>query len=343
VFEARAPSGKIVALKTFSDALTRQPNFLTVFEQAASQLTSLVHPNALPLLDAHWSRAGGYSFTVEFASEGSLRRQLAGGPMPVDQALSVATQICRMLGYAHRRGLPHQHLVAENVFVDASGQVRVSDFGLARLERPIVAGVADVAQDVFDLAKLLYEMLSGGAPGTEPSPLASGSSGPLARIDAVLARALSTDPAQRFQRASEFAVALSPATEDAPAAPVAATPTVTFSVENTVVVVPLSEDANTAIARSQLAEVGKMLARKGPWRLGYDLSGMRLLEDDLRNELLRLHERYQRNLARLAFSSPRSLVRSGALVVGNAAKGVPWKVFADQAPMRSWLGEEAAR
>jgi hypothetical protein len=91
------------------------------------------------------------------------------------------------------------------------------------------------------------------------------------------------------------------------------------------------------------AELDRHLAQPGSWRIAYDLGALSSLDEDVAELMLRAHMRHQRKLDRIAFCSPRSLVRSGTLLLAGSVKRVPTRVFAAAPPMRAWIEQEGAR
>lgn len=213
-----------------------------VFHLEAS--SRLQHPHILPVFAA--GEAGGELYYVTpYVKERSLRDRLdeAGCPT-VEDAIRITKQVADALAYAHRQDLVHQDIKPSNILFQ-SGHAVVADFGVARAVRaadrrgarredelpagwsdyssPEVldgARSVDVRADVFSLAAVLYEMLSGNAPWRgHPDAHEAGSGGPgptlrrtgadvPAALEAVLARALARDPADRFADIEQFVAAI---------------------------------------------------------------------------------------------------------------------------------------
>src|SRR5688572_21050777 len=205
----------------------------------------LQHPHLLPLFDS--GEAEGLLFYVMPYIEGeSLRARLSREKqLPIDESLRLATAIASALDYAHRHGVIHRDLKPENILLH-EGQPLVADFGIALAvskaggERITQTGISlgtpqymspeqatgdrpiDQRSDIYSLAAVLYEVLSGDPPHT-----ASTAQGIIVKVltdtprsvrgmrphvpphvDAALERALEKLPADRFNSAHEFAEAL---------------------------------------------------------------------------------------------------------------------------------------
>jgi serine/threonine protein kinase len=168
----------------------------------------------------------------------------AEGKLPVERALRLATAICEVLEYIHRRGIVHRDLKPENVMVFADDSVKLIDFGLASLvgtrrltfgKFSRIMGTADyispeqvqgkrgdARSDLYALGVILYEMLAGRTPWEGKNPFAVMKERTVndpvalrqfnydvpADLEAVVQYALRRDPAQRFCDAAEFLRAL---------------------------------------------------------------------------------------------------------------------------------------
>lgn len=182
-----------VAIKVLLPHLSGDPERVRYFTEEARTAGSLNHPNILSVHDV--GEHGGAPFIVSEYVEGeSLRARLKRGPLPVDTALAVTTQIARGLAAAHQRGIIHRDLKPDNIFLRSDGGVKILDFGLATLKAApsapslerhappdaAVTGLAgtagyaapeqirgiaaDVRSDLFALGVTMYEMLAGERP-----------------------------------------------------------------------------------------------------------------------------------------------------------------------------------
>jgi Tol biopolymer transport system component len=233
-----------VALKVLKPeiaAVLGAERFLKEIEVTAG----LHHPHILPLYDS--GGADGQLFYVMPYVEGeSLRERLSREKqLPLEDALRVTQEVADALSYAHSHGVVHRDIKPENILLE-SGHAVVADFGIARAltaaggtrltETGLAVGTPaymspeqatgshdlDGRSDLYSLGCVLYEMLVGETPYTGPTPqaiLARKLSEPLPRVsvvretvpagvEAVLDKALSRTPADRWATAAEFAAAL---------------------------------------------------------------------------------------------------------------------------------------
>jgi serine/threonine protein kinase len=194
VYRARDPRlRRDVALKVLPDDASADRERLHRFQREARAVASLNHPHILAVHDV--GSDNGVDYVVFELLEGqTLRRRLESGPLPARKVVDYGVQVCRGLAAAHERGIVHRDLKPENLFLTAGGQVKILDFGLAKLSGPAAdqdelprAGTrtavteagrvmgtvgymspeqaagqrADARSDLFALGAVLYEMLSG--------------------------------------------------------------------------------------------------------------------------------------------------------------------------------------
>jgi serine/threonine-protein kinase len=219
----------------------------------------LQHPHILTVLDSG-ETAGHLWFTMPFVEGESLRDRLSRErQLAVDEALRIAREAAEALQYAHEHGVIHRDIKPENILLSGNHAL-VADFGIGRAltagqERLTATGVAvgtpaymspeqaagdrdvDARSDVYSLATVVYEMLSGETPFAAPTSQAmiarrfTETARPLRQVresvpepvERAVAKALSRTAADRFASAAEFGQALAPAsTTTAGSTPVAA-------------------------------------------------------------------------------------------------------------------------
>jgi serine/threonine protein kinase/Tol biopolymer transport system component len=183
--------GREVAIKILPIEFRSDPDRLLRFEQEARAAAALNHPHILAVHDI--GEHNGLNYIVSELLEGETLREHLSGPsprrLPARRAVEYATQIARGLAAAHDKGIVHRDLKPENVFVTPDGQVKILDFGVAKLaQMPAAAAVtgavatdpgvvlgtvgymapeqvrgqqADHRADIFAFGAMLYEMLSG--------------------------------------------------------------------------------------------------------------------------------------------------------------------------------------
>ena len=183
--------GRDVALKILPDAFTNDPERLARFRREAQVLASLNHPHIGAIYGLE--DANSMQFLVLELVEGeSLDKRIARGPIPVEEALGIAKQVAEALEAAHDKGIIHRDLKPANIALTTDGNVKVLDFGLAKVRaedvpelthsptmmEPTVDGVllgtapymspeqargkpVDKRTDIWAFGCVLYEMLAG--------------------------------------------------------------------------------------------------------------------------------------------------------------------------------------
>jgi serine/threonine-protein kinase len=165
VLEARDRlTGRAVAIKVPIGPLAHDQAFLLRLDRELAALAGFTHPNVAAMLAVE--RGGGPGFVVvELVNGASLGEMLASrGPMPPARAAQLAATVCAVLAAAHARGIVHGHLSPANVLLAVDGQVKLTDFRIAKAAEPL-AGAPDPAADLRALGRLLAVMLTGGDPG----------------------------------------------------------------------------------------------------------------------------------------------------------------------------------
>ncbi|MEQ1885098.1 MAG: protein kinase [Bryobacteraceae bacterium] len=225
VWKARDPRvGRDVAIK-----ISRE-HFSERFEREAKAIGALNHPNICTLYDV-----GPNYLVMEYVEGAPLK-----GPLPLDQALKYAAQICDALDAAHKKGVTHRDLKPDNILLTKAG-IKLLDFGLARIgadsagaeETPTLTHVgevmgtpaymspeqwegkvADARSDIYAFGCVLYEMLTGKRVSPERMPAQPPA------IEDVIKICLAKDPEDRWSSARELRHALQwSANERTPASP----------------------------------------------------------------------------------------------------------------------------
>jgi serine/threonine protein kinase/tetratricopeptide (TPR) repeat protein len=188
-----AKLGRTVVIKVLPPELTVKEANLKRFEREARLASALDHPNICTIFDLN-DIEGVHFIAMQFVEGKNVRELVNGRPLDLRSALSITIQVADALTAAHERGIIHRDIKAGNVMVTPSGQVKILDFGLAKLldaegvgpggihhtdltEVGIPYGTAtyaapeqsrgervDARADIFSTGVLLYEMLTGTWP-----------------------------------------------------------------------------------------------------------------------------------------------------------------------------------
>jgi eukaryotic-like serine/threonine-protein kinase len=132
VYRARdAKLGRDVALKVLPEAFARDAERMARFQREAKVLASLNHPNIASIYGLEDSSTT-HALVMELVEGPTLADRIKQGPIPIDEVVKIAKQICEGLEYAHERGIVHRDLKPANVKVTLDDAVKVLDFGLAK-------------------------------------------------------------------------------------------------------------------------------------------------------------------------------------------------------------------
>ncbi len=138
VYRARDPRlSREVAVKLITADGASSPERVHRFETEARAAAQLAHPNVVTVFDVG-NHEGQPYLVLELLDGQNLRDTLRGGVPPLRQSLTWALEAARGLGAAHERGIIHRDLKPENIFLTTEGRVKVLDFGLAKLQEPLV-------------------------------------------------------------------------------------------------------------------------------------------------------------------------------------------------------------
>jgi len=243
VFRGRqVSSGMTVALKFLAPDLAQSPQVIERIEEEARAAVSLSNPHIVPLLDLVQD-TGVLCVVTEFVEGVSLKTLLAGqSTLAPERVLDAAVQILDGLACAHAKGLAHRGLKPGNIFFDAKGTARLTDFCMARsaavrgsaeqtlsafaggslmyLAPEQLAGEehVDARADLYSLGVVIYQALTGRLPVglfSAPSEIDPRLD---PRWDDIIAKALRAEPDNRYPDAASFARDLQ-AIRAAPAAP----------------------------------------------------------------------------------------------------------------------------
>src|SRR6201984_1612381 len=123
--------GRDVAIKVLPEAFAHDAQRLSRFQREAKMLAALNHANIATIYGLEQS--GGTSYLVmELVPGETLAERVKVGPLPIEEALTIAKQIAEALEAAHEKGIIHRELKPANVKVTPEGKVKVLDFGIAK-------------------------------------------------------------------------------------------------------------------------------------------------------------------------------------------------------------------
>ena len=228
-----------VALKVLFPELSVDRSFVERFRREAQAAANLSHPNIVPVFD--WGEdTGTYFIVMEFIDGRPLSSILkSAGPLSAERTADIGAHVAAALGYAHKHGVVHRDVKPGNVLITDDGQVKVTDFGIARAvnteesltQTGAVMGTAtyfspeqaeglgvDARSDIYSLGVVLFEMVTGRPPFLGDSPVAVASkhvrdNPPAPRelnpqipptFEAIILKSMAKNPAHRYATAEEL-------------------------------------------------------------------------------------------------------------------------------------------
>jgi eukaryotic-like serine/threonine-protein kinase len=233
-----------VAIKVLHEQFTADGDYVERFRREARAVAQLSHPNIVTVIDR--GEHDGRQFIVFEYVDGENVKALVEreGPLPEREAIGLALQIARALGFAHEQGLVHRDVKPQNVLLNDGGQAKVTDFGIARsldvqgglTQTGTVMGTSDYIapeqargsrvdahSDIYSLGTVLYELLTGEVPFSgdnfvavamqhinQPPPSVRERRPELSPcVDAAVRRAMAKEPRDRFDSMDELCSELS--------------------------------------------------------------------------------------------------------------------------------------
>jgi serine/threonine-protein kinase len=228
-----------VALKVLFPELSVDRSFVERFRREAQAAANLSHPNIVPVFD--WGEdTGTYFIVMEFIDGRPLSAILkSSGPLTADRTADIGAHVAAALGYAHKHGVIHRDVKPGNVLITDEGQVKVTDFGIARAinteesltQTGAVMGTAtyfspeqaegmgvDARSDIYSLGVVLFEMVTGRPPFLGDTPVAVASKHvrdhpPAPRelnpaipptFEAIILKAMAKNPEHRYATAEDL-------------------------------------------------------------------------------------------------------------------------------------------
>jgi eukaryotic-like serine/threonine-protein kinase len=235
--------GRDVAVKVLRADLARDPQFQMRFRREAQNAAALNHPAIVAVYDTGevQSEFGPLPYIVMEYVDGQTLREIVKttGPMSQRQVIEVMADVCAALDFSHRHSIIHRDVKPANIMINLAGAVKVMDFGIARAlgegqnvtQTAAVIGTAqylspeqargeavDARSDVYAAGCVLFELLTGDPPFTGDTPVAVAyqhvreeprrpseiNPSIPASLDAVVLKALSKNPLNRYQSAAEM-------------------------------------------------------------------------------------------------------------------------------------------
>ncbi|MEM8953373.1 MAG: protein kinase [Verrucomicrobiota bacterium] len=216
-----------IAIKILPRHFGADKGYAERFELEAKAMARLTHTNIVSVFDYGESSDGRFLyFIMEFVEGSNLHERILQGPVSEEEAITILRQAAGALQYAHENGVIHRDIKPANLLLDQSGQVKIADFGLAKVPagdvddtvfgtpeyiapEALVEGFQiDHRSDIFSLGVLAYELLIGEPPRGEfdlPSSLRSDLD---RRLDDIILNTITQDPNERYARASDVDDAL---------------------------------------------------------------------------------------------------------------------------------------
>ncbi|WP_086823322.1 Stk1 family PASTA domain-containing Ser/Thr kinase [Allokutzneria sp. NRRL B-24872] len=236
--------GRDVAIKVLRADLARDPQFQIRFRREAQNAASLNHPAIVAVYDTGETQTehGPLPYIVMEFVDGKTLRDIVKteGPLHARRAMEVMADVCAALDFSHRHGIVHRDVKPANVMITRGGAVKVMDFGIARAvadgqaavtQTAAVIGTAqylspeqargesvDARSDVYAAGCVLFELMTGEPPFTGDSPVAvayqhvreepkppSSLNPQIPQVlDAIVLKAMSKNPANRYQSSGEM-------------------------------------------------------------------------------------------------------------------------------------------
>ena len=243
VYKARHPTlDMIVAVKTISTSMDTTPEIRKRFHIEARSAAQLSHENIIRIFDYDEYKGKAY-LVLEFLEGDDLKAEInriinkKRSPLSLNQSLQIMTGVCKGLAHAHDRGIYHRDIKPANIFITDAGQVKILDFGLAKMvsTQVTVTGMQmgtvaymspeqvdgqpfDQRSDIFSAGVLFYELLSYRQPFTgeawseilykivhsDPTPLETLNPYIPQELSAIIKKAMAKDKAKRYQSMQEL-------------------------------------------------------------------------------------------------------------------------------------------
>jgi len=244
VYQAHDPQiDRLVALKVLREDRVGGEDFVLRFLKEAKAIGRLSHPNIVTVYDVGRDHGTIY-IAMEYLEGKPFNDVIRNGQMSLEQNVDIGLQVARTLNYAHSKGIVHRDIKPSNIIFSADGQIKLTDFGIARIEDPdaaqqtqagdilgtptymspeqVIGKNVDGRSDLYSLGVLLYELTVGRRPFlgnniaaifraiTHDAPIAPSQIDPSIpkAISDLIIKALSKNPDERFQTGTAMCDAL---------------------------------------------------------------------------------------------------------------------------------------
>jgi hypothetical protein len=218
-----------VAIKILPGGIEKEDlNYAERFRNEARMMARLSHPAIVSVYDFGTTTEGQLFFVMEYVDGTDVHQMIqAQGRLPAEHAHAITAHVCDALAEAHALGIVHRDIKPANILINSQGQVKVADFGLAKIDESgdrgltktgysmgtpdyvapeslILGTHVDGRADLYALGVMLYQMLTGEVPrGAFKSP-SERVPGLDPRFDGIVTKAMQSDRSDRYQRAIEL-------------------------------------------------------------------------------------------------------------------------------------------
>jgi serine/threonine protein kinase len=233
---------RFVALKFLPPYLSTNEEEKQRFIQEAKAASALDHSNICTIFEIGETKEGQLFIAMAYYEGETLKAKISKRPLPLKEVVDIATQIAAGLSKAHEAGIIHRDIKPANVIVTKEGEVKIVDFGLAKLTgqtkltkpgstlgtisymspEQLRGEKTDSRSDIWSLGVVMYEMITGQLPfkgdyeqaitysilNDEPEPITALRTGVPMTVEGIIIKALVKDPKHRYQHIDELPVDL---------------------------------------------------------------------------------------------------------------------------------------
>ncbi len=220
---------RTVAIKILPPGVEQEdPSFAERFKNEAKLMARLNNPAVVSVHDFGLTTGGLLYFAMEYVDGTDVSQMIRSqGKLPPEHALAITAHVCDALSAAHELGIVHRDIKPANVLINMKGQVKVADFGLAKIEEPGTHGLTktgyamgtpdfvapevlmlgshiDGRADLYAVGVMLYQMLTGEVPRGAFKPATARLPGLDPRFDPIIMKAMQSDREERYQSSTEL-------------------------------------------------------------------------------------------------------------------------------------------